>query len=395
MAQESRFLFLLTLTLMSISGLIASDIFLPALPEMADVFSLTSSQAQSLLSVFLIGLGIMQLIYGPISDRVGRRKPLLCGMVLFCFASLAIPFAQTLEQLIVLRLLQAMGACAGIALGRAIVADLYSKEEAGRMFLLIFPIVGLSPAFAPMIGGGLAHIFGWKACFFFIAGFAFLLVNLVMFFQPETHPIEKRIQSSPFLMKKIYQELFKSRVFVHYALIPCFAYAAYFSYISTSALLLSAQGFTPTQIGFSYAPLSFTYVIGNLLARRIMKIRSLDEVLFGGYILFLMGGIGMAIAFNFAPHSFILTIGATCILTLGNGFLLPLGTAGSVTSVPRLSGSAAGLMGFMQLIFTGLSAQFIGFVSNHHPERFGTMMGILTFIGFILFLRGASTLKNV
>ena len=378
-------IFLIMLIMMTICSFIASDIFLPALPEIAQEFSISATQVQTMLSFFLAGLAIMQLFYGPLSDSMGRRKLLIAGIILFIFASTAIIFARHFSQILVLRLLQAIGGCAGLTLGRAIVSDVYGKENSGQVFLKIYPIVGMSPALAPLIGEWLSRFFGWESCFVFTTVFAIVLLFLVWRYQPETHLPKHHKPLSLAYVFKSGRRLILHRGFLHYTVSPCFAYAAYFSYIAESPFMLQQQGMSRTALGMSYIPLSIAYVSGNVLARKIMKSRNLDQTLGLGYKFFLMGGLLTCTTLLIAPHSFMLSIAAVSIITLSNGFLMPLGTAGAVTSIPELSGTASGLVGFLQLTTAALAAKFIGPLSQHVPERFGIIFGVIALVGFSLY----------
>lgn len=389
------FIVMTILTMMSISGLIASDVFLPALPEITAYFSLTPAQGQALFSLFLISLASMQLLYGPLSDKFGRRQLLLAGMGLFAFASICIVFATHFTHIALLRILQAIGACAGITLARAIVGDLYSKEEAGKVFLTIFPIIGMSPAIAPMIGGWLYTQYGWRSCFLFTASFAFVLLLLIWRFLPETHTPSKNVMASSWRQIFItYKTLLFHPPFLHYAAIPCFAYAAYFSFIVESPFLFKQQGVMPSMMGLSYISLSLTYVLGNLCARHTLKTNTLDTTLTMGYWFFFLGGLGMMAALNLRAESFLCSISAMSLLTFGNGFLLPLGTAGAITSADHWRGAASGLMGFLQLSAAALAAQLSGWLSQHQADQLSLFFGIITSTGFILFLGTSYRSRN-
>jgi DHA1 family bicyclomycin/chloramphenicol resistance-like MFS transporter len=377
--------FLLTITMMSVLGLVASDIFLPAMSTIIKYFQVTPSQGQSMLGCFLFGIASMQLLYGPVSDSIGRRNLLLVGIGLFVLTALAIPHARNFEQVIALRVFQAFGACAGITLGRAIIGDLYSKEEAAQIFLTIFPVVGMSPAIAPLIGGQLSSLWGWQACFLFSACFGMVLIGLILGWLPETRPLQRRQPLSARQIAKAYRSLLTTRRFWHYAIIPCVAYAAYFAYIAESPFLLEVQGIKRSQVGYSYMSLSVTYVIGNLFARKLMQRgRTTDQLVNLGYSIFITGGCGLFLATSITPHSFACSIIAMSVLTLGNGFLLPLGTSGAVTCIPSLAGSASGLMGALQIASAALAAQYIGRLSLHQPRQFGTIMMVLALSGFAL-----------
>ena len=378
-----RLAFLATVTMMSVIGLVASDIFLPALPAIAERFQVSSSRAQSMISVFLLGVAVMQLFYGPVSDSVGRKKLLLIGLVIFTLSSLAIPFATTFTQVISLRLTQAIGACAGITLGRAIVGDLYGKEGSSRIFLSIFPFVGMSPAIAPLIGGLIYNAFGWRFCFVFLTVYSALLLVMAFNCLPETLAVERRRPLSLAHAFAAYRTLASTPRFWRYTCIPCFAYAAYFAYISESPFLLTQQGVAKAHLGFSYVSLSVTYVAGNLVAWRLMALgRATDQLLDIGYRFFAVGGAAMLVATFFFPHLFAPSIAAISVLTFGNGFLLPLGTSGAVTSVPELAGSASGLMGALQLGSAATAALVVGPLTEHQPWRLGVMIAAICLVGF-------------
>lgn len=382
-----HFIFLLSLAMMSMSGLIATDIFIPALGIMTEDLQMTTVQAQSLISVFLFGIALMQLIYGPVSDCFGRKSLLLLGVGLFTAFSLLIAFSVSAPQMIVLRFIQAIGACVGLTLGRAIVADLYNKEETGKIFLIIFPFVGMSPAIAPVIGGFLNIYFGWRSCFLFTALFSGLLFLLVLFFLTETKPREKRSSLHLPSLLKSYGRVLATPDFLTYTLVVCFAYAAYFAYISESPFLLEKQGLTAKTIGYSYISLSVLYVLGNLFARKIIGKFALDRTIFLGYCFFLAGGSLFFLALAIVPKIFVFSIVGVSLIAFGNGFLLPLGTAGGVTAQPALSGAASGVLGCLQLASGAAAAQLIGVLSDHSPFKVGGIIFFICLSGFLLYTK--------
>jgi len=383
---KNRSLLMCAVVMMLVLSLFSSDIFLPALPEIARQFNVTPSQGQKMLGYFLFGVALMQLIYGPLSDSVGRKRLLVFGTSLFIVATFAINFARSFDQVLALRMIQAVGASASIVLGRAIIGDLFSKEEAGKIFLTIFPIVGMSPALAPMIGGQIANVFGWQACFIFAGLFGIVLLGLTLTVVPETLPPARRNPLSAIDVAQSYTNLLMSRRFWHYALVPCIAYAVFYAYIAESPFLLLKQGVSDKVIGFTYLSLSLTYVTGNLIARWSMsKGFTLDRALATGYTIFAAGGIVMFLTTWIAPNFSAGSIAAISVMTLGNGFLLPLGTSGAVTAVPSCAGSASGLMGAMQIGAAAIIAGIIGPLSGHNPQTFGMIVFIVATAGFFIF----------
>lgn len=383
---RNRFLLMCAVVMMLVLSLFSSDIFLPALPDIVREFGITASQGQQMLGHFLLGVALMQLVYGPLSDSLGRKKLLIFGTCLFILATFAIIFAPNFKDVLALRLAQAIGASASIVLGRAIIGDLFSKEEAGKIFLTLFPIIGMSPALAPMIGGQISNHFGWHGCFIFAGIFGVVLLVLTLTIVPETLTREKRNPLSARDVLQGYLTLLLSRRFWHYALVPCFAYAVFYAYIAESPFLLLKQGVSDKVIGFTYLSLSLTYVVGNLTARwTLSRGLTLDKALATGYRIFVAGCIVMLVTTHYAPHFYVGSITAISIMTLGNGFLLPLGTSGAVTAVPNNAGSASGLMGAMQIGSAAIIAGIIGPLSGHNPQIFGMIIFGLAVTGFIIF----------
>lgn len=382
--KKTSLVFLAILIMMSMSALIATDIFLPAMVDMIHYYSLNTVQAQSLISVYLFGIAVMQLVYGPVSDSFGRKTILIIGITLFIVSSVAMTFFNSYHAILLMRLIQALGACVGFTLGRAIVGDLYDKKEAGKIFLTIFPFVGVSPALAPVIGGWLNSTFNWQACFYFTAIFAFILLILVIFFLDESRPKEKRTAIHIKAIAYNYYAVIKNPLFWGYTLSTCFAYAAYLSYIAESPFLLLQQGLTSKTIGYSFIVLSFGYITGNLTARQVMRKFSLDNSLMIGYIIAFVGGLLFFTAlFNF-PTVFAFSVSTMCIITFGNGFIVPLATAGGITVNPNLTGSTAGIMGCLQLASGAIAAQAIGLLSQHIPFRIGFIMLTILAIGLLI-----------
>lgn len=382
--KKVTFIFVAMVAMMTMGGFVATDIFVPAIPDMINHFSITQTQAQSIIGSYLIGIALMQLIYGPISDRFGRKITLIIGTLIFAISSLAITLFDNYYSVLALRVLQAIGAAAGLTLGRAIVGDIFNTKEAGRVFLMIFPFVGMTPALAPVIGAWLNEMFNWQACFYFTAIFTTIVLILVIFFLKETKLPEHRTPLRFASAIYNYIEVMKNTKFWSYTLCVCLGSATYFSYISESPFLLLQQGLTVKGIGYSYISLSIAFIVGNLVARQLTKKYSLDYTIRIGLCIFVTGGTLFFIALVTLPTVFAFSITGLSIITLGNGFLTALGTAGAVTVNAKLAGSASGVLGFLQLSAAGLGAQFIGVLSNHNPFRVGLIILILVWFSILL-----------
>ncbi|WP_354190427.1 multidrug effflux MFS transporter [Bartonella silvatica] len=381
--------FIIFIICLSTGGLISTDIFLPALGEMCQYYKVSQSQIQNTMAVFLFALAVGQLIYGPLSDNFGRKKTLLFGLFLWLFTTFSVIYTESIHAFLLLRFLQGLGACAGLVLSRAIINDLLDKKEAGKLYLIVFPFIGMSPALAPSIGGILLQAFNWQATFIFLSLFIVLTIFLCFFVFKETVPLQKRQHFSVVGFMQGCLGVFKNKQFVFYALIPCFSYAAYFAYIAESPFLLMSFGLSPIHIGYSYISVSLPYVLGNLVAKWFFKRESMERTVWRGYIIFVIGGVLFGLQMYVSPWPLVTSFVAIAILTFGNGFLLPLGTALAIASHPQAAGAASGVMGALQLGSAALSAAVIGKISGHSPQTMAALLAGCCLLGFIIYIRKA------
>ncbi|EJF82453.1 drug resistance transporter, Bcr/CflA subfamily [Bartonella elizabethae Re6043vi] len=323
MKNKPSLLFIISIVCLSIGGLISTDIFLPALGDMRQYYQVSESEIQSAVAIFLLALAVGQLIYGPLSDNFGRKKTLLFGLFLWFFTTLSIIYTVHIQTFFALRFLQGLGACSGIVLSRAIINDLMDKKSAGKLYLVIFPFVGTSPALAPLIGGVLLQVFNWQATFIFLSLFILSTICLCYFVLTETLPPNKRHSFTAVGIIKGSLGVLRNKQFIFYALIPCFAYATYFAYIVESPFFLTALGLPSNDIGYSYIGVSCTYVLGNLVARRFLKQESMERTIRRGYLIFVLGGILFALQIYVSPWPLVTSLSTISLLTFGNGFLLP------------------------------------------------------------------------
>ncbi len=385
---RNKLMLLFIIIMMCIMGLVCTDIYIPALPVIADAFGVKAGLLQQSLSAYFLGLAISQLVYGPLSERFGRKPIVLMGIAIFTIASFSIMFAPNVHTILIARFFQAVGACAGMTIGRAIIGEIYTKEETGKIFATVFPFIGLSPAIAPVIGGFIYHSLGWRAIFAFVGALGLLLILLIYVKLPETKDTNARISIHPKAISKAYLELISNRVFWGYTLCPCFAYIAYFAYMAESPFIFTRFAYSTQAISFFYISLSVSYVIGNLTARKLLAKFSLSQVLSWGYYGFAFGGICMVVLNYHLNQNQLLfdLIFPSTILTLGNGFLLPLGSAGVITQFPKNSGYASAMLGFLQLGAASLSTTWIGSITQADPFKLALYIMVATVLGLFLYL---------
>ncbi len=313
---------------------------------------------------------------------------LISGMIIWLISTIGIFYSTHISELLLLRLFQGIGACAGITLSRAIISDLMEKEEAANLYLIIFPFVGMSPAVAPMIGGMLSEYYGWKACFLFLILFITATLVLCLLVLKESLPINKRQKLSfKNVLVSTYQVII-NKEFLYYAAIPCFAYTAYFSYLIESPFILTAMGLPEKYVGYTYIMLSLSYVLGNLTAKKLSRQQGVRKTISHGYLIFAVGGIAFTIQMFFSSYPLITSVLTISVLTFGNGFLLPLGTASAIATHSQAAGAASGVMGTLQLGSAGLASLLIGYISNHEPIKVASIITVVSLVGSIIYITG-------
>lgn len=380
---KKKWLFLVTLTLMSMAGLVGSDLYLPTLPAMGIAFDQSTRDMQITLGIYLFGLSVGQIFLGPLSDHYGRKNLLILGMIVYLLSSLSCAFSLSYHQLLISRLFQALGACSGLVIGRAIIGDLYDSSEAGKIFSTIFPFVGMSPAISPFIGGLIGHYFGWQSTFIFVALFALSVILLSYFFLTETLLESKKTSLHIIKIISTYPRVLADKKFLFYASAPCIAYIAYFAYISQSPFIFHSHGFGEREIGMFYITLSLTYVAGNIVGKKLLNEVHINTALKIGYFAFNLGSFLLVIS-GFMHLSLLVMVISISILTFGNGFLIPLGTAGVVSSISGKVGYASGLLGFLQLGLAAISSAVIGTISQNSIARMGLYIFVVTLSGFFI-----------
>jgi DHA1 family bicyclomycin/chloramphenicol resistance-like MFS transporter len=252
--QRSFFGLALVLGLISAVGPFAIDMYLPALPTIGQALGASPGAVQASLIVFFLSLGLGQVVYGPVSDMVGRKPPLYFGLVLFAAGSIGCALAPTIEALIALRFVQGLGACAGMVVPRAVVRDLHTGNDAARLMSLLMLVFSVSPILAPLAGSFLIDAWGWRAVFWavtLVAGFSFVLLLTSL---PETRPPAERVGSNLRSALDAYGLLLRDRHFLGLSLIGGFGVASFFAYLANSSfVLIDHYGLTPRQYSIAFA----------------------------------------------------------------------------------------------------------------------------------------------
>ncbi|MCW5730045.1 MAG: multidrug effflux MFS transporter [Alphaproteobacteria bacterium] len=331
-------------------GLLASAIYVPSMPDMARIFGTGIGEVQLTLSVFLASFAVATLVHGPLSDRFGRRRVLIAGLVLCAVSSFACSFAPNIETLIALRAFQAFGSCAGMVVVRAVIRDLYGPEHMPRAMAFVALGVTLSPALAPILGGQLHVRFGWWASFDFVAAFTALLTLLIFLRLPETNRHPPPPGSLLAGMAGSFASLLGARQFMVYALVIAFAASGFYGFAAGApVVLIDAYGVAPDFYGLFAAFPPAGFICGTLLTSRVLRrAGSPDRLISIGTLVISVAGGAMALLSWSGIQSPLAVAGPMLLYGFGNGLIMPNAFAGSMRYYPRIAGAASALAGFLQ-----------------------------------------------
>lgn len=353
------------LTTLVALGPLSTDLYLPALPTLATVFATDAARVQLTLSVFLAGFAVAQLAYGALSDRYGRRPVMLGGLILYFIASLACLLAGSIEQLIAARFLQAIGACAGPVLGRAIVRDVWGPVEAARALAYVSGAMAIAPLFGPALGGVLTVAFGWQANFLLLALFSGLQIVAVWWWLGESnaHPDPEATKVARIF--KNFGIFLVDRSYMGYLLALGFSYGALFAFISGSAFVLIGRfQLSPALFGVCFGLVVAGYITGTQIAGRLVGRLGADRLIgHGGWLGAIAGLLMVAFDRWLSPHPLIV-LAPMFFVTMSVGLVMPNAAARALAPYPKMAGSASSLMGFLQM---GLAA-LVGILVGHGVE---------------------------
>jgi DHA1 family bicyclomycin/chloramphenicol resistance-like MFS transporter len=361
MLRPGTFALTALLAALSAIGPLTTDMYLPSLPDIARQLDASTAQVQFTISAYLIGFALGQIFYGPVSDRHGRKPVLIAAIALYCVASVACALARSIEVLIVARAFQALGGSGGIVLTRAIVRDIYSGVRAGRELSLIGSVMALAPVLAPIVGGLLQTVFGWRAVFLTLVTAGLAGTGIVWLVLPETLNVRATEPVSMQAMLRSYRVVARHPAYLAYLGITSASYAGLFAWISGAAFVLqNLYGLTPFDFGFAFALGSVGYMSGSALAARIVIRFGLDGVLGVGGCACAAGGLGMVAAVALGLTSWLSLVLPIAVYLAGLGMVLPQGIAGAMTPFPERAGAASSLFGFVQQCGAALCGAAVG-----------------------------------
>ncbi|WP_295373417.1 multidrug effflux MFS transporter [Pseudacidovorax intermedius] len=369
MSSSPRFLRIaVVLGLLSAIGPFAIDMYLPALPAIGHQLGTDFGTAQLSLTVFFISIGIGQLLYGPVSDMVGRRPPMFFGMTLFALASVGCALATDIHTLIVLRFVQGLGAAAGMAIPRAVVRDLHTGPDAARLMSLLMLVFSVSPILAPLAGSGVIAAAGWRAVFWAIAVAAVAGLALLAFSLEETRPPSARVESSLGSALRAYGRLLLDAHFLGLVFIGGFAMMGFFIYLSTSSfVMIGHYGLTPTQYSIAFGVNAAAFFGAAQLNGRL-------SARFGLVPLVRVGVLGASVAISLmlahyltGGDSLAVLIGLYFVASAFMGLVIPTTAVLALENHGAIAGTAAALLGTLQMLGGAVGMAVVSLFNDGRP----------------------------
>lgn len=335
--------FLVWLAGLSVLGFLATDMYLPAFAAIQADLQTPASAVSASLSLFLAGFAVAQLLWGPLSDRYGRKPVLLSGLAIFAFGSLGMLWVENATGLLVLRFVQAVGVCAAAVIWQALVTDYYPSHKVNRIFATIMPLVGLSPALAPLVGSWLLVHFCWQAIFATLFVITLVLMLPALWLKPVVKTREQGDETVTFAT------LLRSKTYRGNVLIYAACSASFFAWLTGSPFLLSEMGYSPAVIGLSYVPQTIAFLIGGYGCRAALQKWQGQQLL-----PWLLGLFALSVvatwAVGFIKHVALAELLIPfCVMAIANGAIYPIVVAQALRPFPQATGRAAALQNTLQL----------------------------------------------
>ncbi|WP_106477539.1 multidrug effflux MFS transporter [Phytohalomonas tamaricis] len=373
----------LVLAAMTALGPLATSMYLPAFPAMTRAFGVGADQIQLTLSVYMGGLAVAQLICGPLADRFGRKPLLLTGMALFVLGSLGCLLADTIGTLLAYRFLQAFGAAAGMVLSQAVVRDTFAPADAARMLAYMGSTTALAPAVAPVAGGVLLVHFGWPAIFAVLMIYAALMLVVVSIALSESLPRDRRQPLHPRSVLHNYRTVITNRTFLGHALAVSMMFAGHYGFMSGAPFVLIELFNVPeANFGWYFMFVVGAFITGSLAGARLAPRVGAHRLVIAGATLLALAGALMVSVVLLGVGSPATLIGPQLVYAIGAGFIMPQLIAGALMPFHHMAGTAAALLGFIQMSAAGITSALVGRLYN------GTALPM----AFVIMLAGAGAL---
>lgn len=358
------------------------DMYLPSFPIIAEEFNTTVANIALTLTAYFVGIGVGQILYGPILDRFGRKKPLQIGLLIYIVASGACSLTKSTEWLIATRVVQALGGCVGMVVGRAMVRDLFPVKEIARIFSLLILVLGVAPIIAPTVGSLVVTFLSWRYLFVLLMLVGFLLLVATSRLLPESRQPDLSVSLRPRAVFRDYWQVTKELEFLIFGVTSAVTMAGMFTYIAGSPFVyMELFGLTKQHFGWAFSINAFGLIMGSQINRLILKRYSTVTVCLAagvaaagiGFILL----IGTAADFLQAPGTFVMVFLYLFVL----GFVAPNASALAMEPFTKFAGSASALLGALQMFMGALASALVSYLGNGTALPMVEVMALCAFTG--------------
>ena len=383
-ASQTGLTFILILSgLMAFTSL-STDIYLPAMPTMAEDLH---GNVELTITGFLIGFTIAQLIWGPISDHMGRRKPLFIGMVLFIIGSAGCALSTSITQIVFWRVFQALGACTGPMLARAMIRDLFARTRAAQMLSTLVLVMAIAPIAGPLIGGQIIRLSTWHSIFWLL-----VVIGALMFISlnwlPETLPEDKRVKASLAGAFRNYRSLLTNGRFRRYTLSLTFYYVGAYAFITGSPFVyISYYHVDPQHYGWLFALNIIVVMAMSVVNRRLVQRHALEQLLKYATMLAALAAVALALLVKLESGGIVAIIVSIFLLFSMNGIIAATSTAAALDAVPNIAGSASALIGALQYGSGIISSLLLAAFSDGTPWTMAWIIALFTLLSAVLAFR--------
>ena len=381
MSRPGSPLFLFVLVALTALGPMSMQIFLPALPAIRNEFAVAGAAAQATLSVSMLAIALSTLVYGPISDRFGRRPIVIFGLVVYLVGSAMCAAAPDIWVLVSGRVLQGAGGASGMVLARAIVRDVYSRERSAAVIAYLTTAMAVAPMAAPAIGGVLTEFVSWRANFAFVGLIGAAIGVLVLVRLTETHT-ERETEFGFGKMLRGFGRLLARPIFCGYAFNAAFSLSVFFAFISGAPYVMVDILHRPaSEYGFYFILTAIGFMSGSFVAARISERVGIDRMILAGSALSLVTVAGTAVLLAAGLWHPLTLFGPASVAAFATGLSMPNAQAGAISINPKAAGSASGLLGFIQMAVGAGVAQTVGTIHDGTPYPMIAVMLVCAGLG--------------
>lgn len=389
LTQKEKLIIILVLGSLIALGPFTIDMYLPAFSGIAKSLDTTIAMVGLSLTSYFIGISLGQIVYGPLIDRFGRKKPLIIGLLIYAVAAFGCAFSPDIYVLIGLRFILALGGCVGMVAGRAIVRDLFPAKEIAKVFSTLLLVMGIAPIIAPTLGGYVTAHFGWRYIFIFLTVLSLLILIMVKYLLPHSKDPDVNVSLKPKNVARDYLKVFKEPTFLTYSFAGSFAFSGMFSYLAGSPFIyMEYFGLSETEYGWMFGLNAFGFITASQINRLWLRRRNSEGIILRALIIQFTTAIVLVLYTNLmipvaAPTFALILIYLACL-----GFLIPNTTAVSLQPFITHAGSASALLGSIQMVTGAISSALVSALHNGTTLPMTTIMMAGSLIGLMILVAG-------